>query len=186
MKDGIKIIGGKFKGRKIVVPQTKLRPTISVVKEAVFDIIAEGIVNSYVLDLFAGSGNYGIEAFSRGATKVDFVDKSKESCKVIRQNLKDFNLTANVFSLDFRRFLQCWNAQYDFIFASPPYFMGFENDILKYISKYQRLNDNGLLFLQIFKKKDPDLSNYEILDERRYGITKLFILKLLKEVKKIV
>lgn len=176
MKDGIKIIGGKFKGRKILVPHTKLRPTISVVKEAVFDIIDEKIIDSEVLDLFAGSGNYGIEAFSRGAKLVDFVDINKESCLTIKKNLKELNLTANVFALDFRRFLQRWEYRYDYIFASPPYFMGFEDDILKYIRKYNRLKDNGVLFLQIFKKIDPDLSDFKVLDERRYGITKLFIL----------
>lgn len=177
MKEGIRIIGGNFKGRKILVPNTDLRPTVSIVKEAVFDILDTKIVGSVVLDLFAGSGNYGIEAFSRGAKKVDFVDKDNRSCKTIKENLKEFGLKANVFSLDFRRFLRSWNYCYDFIFASPPYFLGFENDILSYIHKYNRLKDDGLLFLQIFKKIDPDLSNFLVLDERRYGITKLFILK---------
>lgn len=178
MKDGIKIIGGKFKGRKILVPATNLRPTISIVKEAVFDIIDKKIEGSKVLDLFAGSGNYGIEAYSRGAFKVDFVDKEKESCKIIKENLKNLDLKSNVFSLDFRRFLKQWNEEYDFIFASPPYFLGFENDILHYIYKYKRLKKDGVLFLQIFKKIDPDFMEYEIIDERRYGITKLFILKI--------
>ncbi len=178
MKDGIKIIGGKFKGRKVLVPSTNLRPTISIVKEAVFDIINDRIINTSVLDLFAGSGNYGIEAFSRGAFKVDFVDKNRDSCKIIKINLQNLNLKANVFSLDFRRFLKLWDFQYDYIFASPPYFLGFENDILNYIRRYKRLKKEGLLFLQIFKKVDPDFTNYTVVDERRYGITKLFILKV--------
>lgn len=177
MKDGIRILGGKFKGRKILVPSTNLRPTISIVKEAVFDIIGDKIIDAVVLDLFAGSGNYGIEAFSRGAKQVDFIDKNVESCKTIKNNLKELQLNANVFSLDFRRFLRTWNNEYDFIFSSPPYFLGFENEILNHIYKYKRLKDSGILFLQIFKKVDPDLSNFEVIDERRYGITKLYILK---------
>ncbi|HPC37998.1 MAG: 16S rRNA (guanine(966)-N(2))-methyltransferase RsmD [Spirochaetota bacterium] len=177
MKDGIRIIGGRFKGRKISVPPTDLRPTISMVKEAVFDIIDDKIKGAIVLDLFAGSGNYGIEAFSRGAKQVDFVDRNGKSCKTIKENLKELGLKANVFSLDFRNFLKRWNCSYDFIFASPPYFLGFEDEILNCIFKYQRLKEDGILFLQIFKKIDPDLSNFIILDERRYGITKLYILK---------
>lgn len=177
MKDGIKIIGGKFRGRKILVPPTKLRPTISMVKEAVFDIVDNRIIGAKVLDLFAGSGNYGIEAFSRGAILVDFVDIDGDSCKTIKTNLKKLDLKANVFSMDFRSFLRRWNYAYDFIFASPPYFLNFESQILNYIYKYKRLKDDGILFLQIFKKIDVEFSLFQIIDQRRYGITKLLILR---------
>jgi len=178
MKDGIKIIGGKYKGRVILVPETRLRPTISMVKEAVFDIIGDKISGSSVLDLFSGSGNYGIEALSRGAYLADFVDSNKKACRVIRQNLLNINEKGNVFSLDFRNFLRRWDFQYDYIFASPPYFLGFEDEILRYIYQYNRLKKGGTLFFQIYKKVDPDLSKFNILDCRRYGITKLYLLEI--------
>ena len=98
----MKIISGKYKGRKLLgfdIPGT--RPTMDRVKESLFAMIQAKIPGSIVLELFAGSGNLGIEALSEGAKTCYFVDKSKKAYQVILNNLKELNISSSVYFLDY-------------------------------------------------------------------------------------
>lgn len=175
----MRIIAGKYKGKKLKVPKTDLRPTTNVVREALFDIIGDKIIGSAFLDIFAGSGLVGLEALSRGAKTVSFVEKSKVAGITIKENIKTLNANGKVYTIDFRKFLKHHSEKYDYIFFSPPYFEKYEYDILKYLEISKVLDDKTLIIIQIYKKVDLPLSdfNFKVLDERRYGITKLIFLK---------
>jgi len=207
------VIAGKYKGRKLFIPKTGLRPTTNLVREALFSIIGNRIENKSFLDVFAGSGIIGIEALSRGANKVSFIELNTDASICIKKNLeiilpnnkikihKTFKVSENnkktnienlnndninesiiedtsIFNMDFRKFFKYNNEKFDFIFFSPPYFEKLEEDIINSIYNYKPLKSDGIAIIQIFKKVDLDLSktNLKIIDERRYGITKLIFI----------
>ena len=93
----MRIIGGEFKGRRLFSTKTKteFRPTSEKAKESIFNVLKREFEDREVLDLFAGSGNLGLEALSRGAKKVTFVDLSSKNIKIIRDNLKRLGLGIN-------------------------------------------------------------------------------------------
>ena len=175
----MRIIAGIYKGRKLKVPKTSLRPTTNVVREALFDIIQDKIQHAKFLDIFAGSGLVGLEALSRGASFCAFVEKSKKAASTIKENINILNANGKVYSIDFRRYLKKTDEIFDFIFFSPPYFEKLENDILYYLEKSKAADNNSTIIIQIYKKVDLPLNDYsfEVVDERRYGITKLIFLK---------
>lgn len=102
----MRVITGKARGRKLLEPNgMDIRPTTDMVKEAVFNIIQFDIEGRRVLDLFAGTGQLGIEALSRGAGSAVFVDSSKDSLKIVRENLKRCNMDAEVVQSDSLNYL---------------------------------------------------------------------------------
>ena len=120
----MRVITGKAKGRKLkTLPGNDVRPTTDGVKEAIFSIVQFDLENAVVLDLFAGSGQLGIEAISRGAKKAIFVDNSSESIKVIRENIKavGFESESVVLSIPNNAFLKSNNEKIDIAILDPPY-----------------------------------------------------------------
>ena len=122
----MKIISGKYKGRVLEgFDIAGTRPTMDRVKESVFAMIQSKIPDAVVLDLFAGSGNLGIEALSEGAKTVYFVDKSKICYQTILKNLKQLDIKLNtVFLLDYSKALELFfkeKISFDIIFLDPPY-----------------------------------------------------------------
>ena len=150
----MRIIGGSRKGRVLRLPKTKsIRPTTDRTKEFIFNYLGEWINESAVLDLFAGSGNLGIEALSRGAANAVFVDVNKNHCKIIQKNLELADLTslAQIIVSDVFRYLN-WiskNPQkFDIVFADPPYNSEYQVKILEIFSNVDILDDDGLLVLE--------------------------------------
>ncbi|MCI8603221.1 MAG: 16S rRNA (guanine(966)-N(2))-methyltransferase RsmD [Ruminiclostridium sp.] len=120
----MRVITGSAKGRRLkTLPGLEVRPTIEGVKEAIFSIVQFEIEGAIVLDMFAGSGQLGIEALSRGAKKVYFVDNSAESVKVIRDNLKHTRLEENavVSNTANNAFLRSTRETFDIAILDPPY-----------------------------------------------------------------
>ena len=120
----MRVITGTAKGRRLkTLPGLDVRPTIEGVKEAIFSIVQFEVEDAVVLDLFAGSGQLGIEALSRGAKKVVFVDNSAESIKIIKDNLKHTGLEANavVCNMANNAFLRSTREKFDIAILDPPY-----------------------------------------------------------------
>lgn len=181
----MKVISGILKGREIKgYDIIGTRPTMDRVKESIFAMIQERVSNSLVLDLFAGSGNYGIESLSNHARLVYFNDFNKICIKVIKDNLKNFNMLdkAIIMNLDYEKCLtQLANEKkkFDLIFLDPPYKLICLNEILEYISKNNLLNPNGLVICEF--QDDKLLDNYfklEKIKERKYGEKEVYIYKL--------
>ncbi|MEO0255249.1 MAG: RsmD family RNA methyltransferase, partial [candidate division WOR-3 bacterium] len=118
----IKIKAGFLKGKNIYVPDF-IRTTQDKVKKGIFDILGNKVINSIFLDLFAGSGNIGIEAISRGAKFCYFVEKSQKCIEVIKKNIKELKIEdkTKIIKIDAERFVKKSEEKFDVIFADPPY-----------------------------------------------------------------
>lgn len=175
----MRIIAGEKKGRKLISPKDKsVRPTEDRIKESLFNIIANRIKGSIVLDLFSGSGSLGCEALSRGAAVVHFNELRYENYKVIMSNIKILDYeNYRIYRGDFRTTLKklAGTVRFDIIFIDPPYGKDLEYDALSYIAEYDLLNENALLVIESDKyiKNTP---GFKLIDERRYGNTYLFFL----------
>lgn len=170
----MRVITGTARGRKLIAPDgMDTRPTTDLVKEAVFSIIHFTVPYANVLDLFAGSGQMGIEALSRGASNAVFVDNSRKALDVIRQNLQNtgFVKQAKVLSSDVESFLKNTREQYDMIFLDPPYNNGFPEKLLPLLHK--PLSEHGIILYEHDKKEElPEQTDGLILKKRyRYGRT---------------
>ncbi len=177
----LKIISGIYKGQKIFLPSsTKTRPTTHLVREAVFDMIQFEIPKSIVLDLFAGSGAYGIESISRGATKVIFNDTSSDARRTIKKSLEKLKIrNYDLFSLDFKSLLASKKgAKFDIIFLDPPYRKSeYYNEALKLIKQYNLLSNLGHIILE--KNNDIDIEipkKFIVSKEKKYGSKSILII----------
>ena len=173
----MRIIAGKYKNTPLQTLEGKdvTRPTRAIVREAMFSSVTIYSDTAF-LDLFAGSGAIGIEALSRGAEKVVFNDLNPEAVKIIRANLNKVKENRTVYNLDYRSCLKKEeNGGYDYIFCDPPYnFIGYE-DIFFDIKRYNNLNQEGIIILEVNKNtilQDTYL-DYQKYKEKHYGVNKL-------------
>ena len=142
----MRVISGFLKGKKLkTLDSYAVRPTTDKVKESLFNIIQFEIYDKVFLDLFSGSGQVGIEALSRGAKKAFFVDKSHNSLRVIKYNLKNTDLlkSATVINSDSINFLNKTNDKFDIAFLDPPYKTGALQKALNCIFKV--MNEDGII-----------------------------------------
>ena len=172
----MRVITGKARGRKLKEPAGQsIRPTTAIVKESIFNIIQFDIAGRQVLDLFAGTGQMGIEALSRGAAACDFVDSAKTSCELVRANLKSCELAGGqVYQNDAKSFLQR-RTRYDLIFFDPPYDLPHIDQIIAEICRFDILNKNGIMVCEtraeeVLPAPEPP---YQKGREYRYGKVKL-------------
>jgi 16S rRNA (guanine(966)-N(2))-methyltransferase RsmD len=147
----IRIIGGFLGSRKMVVPQLDgLRPTSDRMRETLFNWLGQDLTGKICLDLFAGSGILGIESLSRGAERVDFVEKHPKIASEIQKNLTTFSLPFGwVYQTDAREFLRDSQECYDIIFCDPPFHQGQINHYLDLIRSH--LRENGVVYLETEK-----------------------------------
>ena len=171
----MRVITGKARGRKLKTPENyDIRPTSDQVKESIFNIIQFDIEGRRVLDLFAGTGQLGIECLSRGAAEVVFIDQSREAVKIIRDNLKTCGLEAAVLQMDAVSFLRgC--GKFDLIFIDPPYESSLYEEVLKIINSVDILSDGGIIICEARREKAlPELEEpYRKAKEYNYGKIKL-------------
>lgn len=134
----IRIIGGTLRGRKVTVLEAEgLRPTSDRMRETLFNWLGQDLAGKTCLDLFAGSGILGMEALSRGAVRVDFVEKRPKIAQQIDNNLQTFGIRAgHVYHQEARRFLGDSQECYDIIFCDPPFFAGQIEDWLTLIQSH--------------------------------------------------
>jgi 16S rRNA (guanine966-N2)-methyltransferase len=184
----MKIIGGDARGRPIRLPRKcRIRPTADRVKKSLFDIL-HPITEKSFLDLFAGSGNVGLEALSRGAHFSIFVEKDLLLVKAIEVGLSQlgFSERAEVIALDVGRGLECLvqrGTLFDIVFADPPYDEGLARETLQWLGREDLLTDNGIVVLQHSVREKLEGSQVQglvIADQRRYGDTMLSFLTPLK------
>jgi 16S rRNA (guanine966-N2)-methyltransferase len=181
----MRIIGGEARGRQIRLPKgCCIRPTADRVKKSLFDILATVEEVSF-LDLFAGSGNVGMEALSRGARSTAFVEKEPRLVESIRSNLRMLGVEsrAEVIAADAERglgYLARRATRFDIIFADPPYEEGFVSIIMKWLESGSLLAINGIAVLQHSVREaleEPHAQSLVVTDQRRYGDTMLSFLK---------
>jgi 16S rRNA (guanine(966)-N(2))-methyltransferase RsmD len=143
----MRIISGTAKGRRLKEPRgDEIRPTSGMVKESIFNIIQFDIEGRNVLDLFAGTGQLGIEALSRGAGRVVFVDSSPGAIKLIKENIAicGFAGAASVYARDALDYLR-GDEKYDIIFLDPPYGSALFDRALEKIIEFDKINTNGII-----------------------------------------
>jgi len=175
----MRVIGGRAKGIPLAsVPGVTTRPITDRVKEALFDILGPFIVEARVLDLFAGTGSVGIEALSRGAREVVFVERDRKALATIRRNLAATRLgeRARVVAADVFNYLsRPPDEPFDLIYIAPPQYRRLWAEALQAIDRPGYLAPHGLAIVQIFPKEDePVLLHYlQRREERRYGSTLL-------------
>ena len=181
----MRVITGSAKGRILKMPSGgKTRPAMDKVKGSTFNIIATLVNNARFLDLFAGSGNLGIEGLSRGGSYGAFVDMSRECAKTIKENLQTCKLDdkGEVFCMDCMKFLQTSNLEpFDIVFIDPPYLKGLLEPILNYIPQCKLFTEDTLFIIERQKKDIIGIESnpkYKLLDERNYGATVLTFFRL--------
>lgn len=145
----MRVISGRLKGRKVEgFNLDGTRPTMDRVKESLFATIQDKIDASVCLDLFAGSGNLGIEAISQGAQQVYLVDYNNKAIQVIKNNLRNFNIEEKciVLNMNFKKALETINnIKFDIIFLDPPYKTNYIEESIELITKYDLLQDDGII-----------------------------------------
>ena len=181
----MRVITGSAKGRYLKMPGGgKTRPAMDKVKGSTFNIIAALVDGARFLDLFAGSGNLGIEGLSRGGSYGAFVDASRECTKTIKENLEITNLSdkGEVFTMDCLKFLQTIRMDpFDVVFIDPPYLKGLLEPLLKYIPQCPLFTESTLFIIERQKKDIVGIENipeYKLLDERKFGDTVLTFFRL--------
>lgn len=173
----MRVITGSARGKKLKTPENyDIRPTTDNVKESVFNIIQFDIEGRKVLDLFAGTGQLGIECLSRGAESAVFVDESREAVKIIKDNLKNCGMKAAVFQENALSFLRrC--GKFDLIFIDPPYDSDLYESVLEIINLVDILSDGGIIVCEARREKAlPEMiSPYRKGREYAYGRVKICI-----------
>ena len=181
----MRIIGGKLKGRKLrSVRGTRTRPTADRTREAIFNIIAFQLQDVRVLDLFAGTGALGIEALSRGAQSAVFIDSSKPSLSILRDNLAGLSMenSTRVLRWDLAANLNCLLSlprAFDLIFMDPPYNKNLIRPALENLLASQSMNSGALVIVEhsIREPVEPDHFPFDVVDHRQYGKTLVSFLK---------
>ena len=184
----MRIISGLYKGKKILEPKDKeTRPLKDLTKESIFNIINHSskfnvnLNSAVVLDLFSGVGSFGLECLSRGVNEVIFVENYSGVLPILKKNLTNLR-TINNYSIieeDIfnENFLLSLKKKIDIIFLDPPYKIKNLSELLNKIQKFKLLNKNGIIILHRHKKEKDKLPlNFKILEEKKYGISKIIFI----------
>lgn len=168
----MRIVAGKYKGRTLnEFSKIGVRPTGDKARESLFNILSFDIAGSSFLDLFAGTGAVGIEAYSRGADKVILNDSSRDSVKLIKSNLEKLKITEiAVTERTATTLLDCYKGEFDFIFSDPPYNSGLNDMVVA--KAVGALSSGGKLIIEDEIPYSGEIPAGLIkTDERKYGRT---------------
>ena len=173
----MRVVAGKFGGRRIVVPKGRsIRPTADRVRESVFSRLGD-LEGFRVLDVFAGSGSLGLEALSRGASSAVFVDRALAAVNAVRSNIDSLQVRGQcrvikgTATSELRRLRTAGNS-FHLVFLDPPYGAGLSLNAL--IEALPLLEDGGEVILENSATEESvNVPGYQILDERRYGQTRI-------------
>ena len=187
----MRIIGGNLKGKKLSIPlDQSTRPLRDMVRESIFNIlnhsstVYKNINNSKVLDLFSGTGSFGIECLSRGAKEVIFFENYSNSLKILKKNIFNFKLEdrtkvyeSNAYNL---KESNLNNEIFDIIFLDPPFKDKEINILIDQIKTLKIANINTLIIIHRNKKAEDNISRFlNVLDEKNYGLSKILFCKLI-------
>tara|TARA_B100000963_G_C22544850_1_gene633931 strand:+ start:247 stop:807 length:561 start_codon:yes stop_codon:yes gene_type:complete len=184
----MRIISGSSKGKKIFIPKdNNTRPLRDMVKESIFNLIKHSkkikikIEKSHILDLFSGSGSFGLECISRGAKKVTFIENYSSILNILKKNINLLDAVSsskiiekNCFDiLKSERFL---SSKFDIIFLDPPFKEKRIDPLLKRIKEIDIIKKDGIIIIHRHKKDNQDFNNnFNIVDQRTYGISRIII-----------
>ena len=182
----MRIIGGNLKGSTLQIVKSKnTRPLKDMVKESIFNLLLHSkkilfkLKKSRVLDLYSGTGSFGLECMSREAKNVCFVENTKEAIKILKKNIEKFKLQKNVkiiFEdvLDSVEKKNLYNQKFDLIFCDPPFKEKNIEQLIYLMYRKDLLEKNGVIILHRNKINNEKLPDYfNVLDERVYGISKI-------------
>jgi len=175
----VRVIAGTAGGLQLKVPRTGVRPTMDRVKAAIFSSLGEKVIGARVLDLFAGAGGLGIEAMSRGAASVVFVESNRNAARAIERNLAIAGVDGRVRMRDAFVYLNHATGPFDIIFADPPYEAGpgakaFTELLLNHPRMSLLLVPDGLFVLEKRPgERLPEHPRWKIVRARRYGATEV-------------
>lgn len=167
----LRIIGGSLHGSRIAVPDLPgLRPTPERVRETLFNWLAPVIQGARCLDLFAGTGALGLEALSRGAAQVDFVEADARLADLLRANLVRLKRDARAHISDALRFLAQGGERYDIVFLDPPFAANLWGDAARVLEAHGRLKESAWIYVESPADCTPDLpQNWALHREGRAG-----------------
>ena len=181
----MRIISGHFKGKKILEPKNKnTRPLKDLVKESIFNIIHHSkkfnidIEGSIILDLFSGVGSFGIEALSRGARHVKFIENYNEVLPILKKNIEKIDqkekseiIEKNILNeIDFKKI----NQEFDIIFLDPPFQEKNMANLINKIYKSKILKKIGIIIIHRHSKENEILPpQFQIIEEKKYGVSKI-------------
>ena len=180
-KGEIRIIGGKWKGKKIYFDlNDDLRPTPDRAKETLFNWLGQDLKKMYCLDLFSGTGALGFEALSRGAEKVTFVERNKEYLQKIKKVYLEMSEKADCdfFCAECLEWIQNNNSgtKYDLIFIDPPFNKNLVHDLLAAILEKELLSKNGQIYFEFEKKLDLEIPESLTLKKKKSLGKKSYVL----------
>ncbi len=175
----MRVISGKYKGRKLVAPKGMARPTLDRMKETLFNIVAPRLPGAVVLDLFAGSGQLAIESLSRGAEQAFLCDDNRDSVAAIKSNFDAIGVQPQLFVGDFRTCLQQIDRKLDVVFVDPPYKSGAYTEVLYIIARRQLLSPDGIVVCEHAAEDDLPCSADGLVryDVRKMGTVKFSFYK---------
>ena len=188
----MRIIAGKLKGVTLHLPQNKItRPLKDRARESIFNLLAHSSKMSFqfeksnILDLYAGTGSFGLECLSRQAKRICFVEKAKDAGKILEKNIEKLKVKKNVdiffddvFDLVKRQ--NIFKSKFDLIFCDPPFKDVNIEKLIQLIYNNNILQENGIFVLHRHKNTREKLPNYfKIIDEKIYGISKIMFGKFL-------
>jgi 16S rRNA (guanine966-N2)-methyltransferase len=182
----MRIISGTSKGRKLVTPKRySIRPTSDRVKESLFNILGRAVEGKIVLDLFAGTGNLGIEALSRGAKRVIFVEKGRQALRLIQTNLNEFGLAnrSDIIPKDVHRaigILKQRGEGFDLILMDPPYEKGLIQRTLIKLNTHRIYHSDSMLVIE-HNRREPlprVLYGWNLIRQQKIGDTLLSFLTI--------
>jgi 16S rRNA (guanine966-N2)-methyltransferase len=171
----MRVISGSFKGKRLFGSDDyKIRPTTDRIKESIFTIVRDFICEQEVMDLFCGSGSLGIEALSRGARKVTFVEKSSSSIALLNKNINHLKLSTSFYRIIQRDVLQyCSDTQhtYDIILADPPFDYPSLQELVTIITTRGVLREKGILVIEheIKNPIEERAARYTIVQQKKHG-----------------
>ena len=171
----MRVISGTLKGKNIEgYSISGTRPTMDRVKESVFSTIQDSIKNSVVLDLFAGSGQLGIEAISNGSKLCYFIDNNKEATNTIKKNIELLNIKDKsiVLNYDYKKSLNYFkdnNIKFNIIFVDPPYDYDVLDKVISKILEYNLLEKKGILIIEHTKEIKGDYKDLYLYKTKKYG-----------------
>jgi 16S rRNA (guanine966-N2)-methyltransferase len=185
----MRVIAGDYRSKKLFLPKNqKTRPLRDLVKESIFNLIDHSkkinidLKKSLVLDLFSGSGSFGIECLSRRAKQVIFLENYPEALEILEKNLKLLRNNSNykIIKNDFFKLFNLKSTaelKFDIIFIDPPYKELRINKIIEIIKEQQLLNKNGVIIIHRHKKDNIKLTDkINIVENRNYGISNIFFI----------
>ena len=187
----MRVIGGSLKGKKLLIPLDKsTRPLRDMVRESIFNIldhsskVSKNINNSKVLDLFSGTGSFGIECLSRGAKEVVFFENYSNSIKVLKNNIFNLKLESKTKIFESNAYnlkeSNLNNEIFDVIFLDPPFRDKEINILIDQIKILKIADINTLIIIHRNKKSADKFSKFlNVLDEKNYGLSKILFSKLI-------